>query len=123
VVEVGINGGLDIVAGYEDYTARYYNFSGKAVIWESPGTKLDAIVDALLAAGRVVAEQIGPWTQVRPPAPPKGQARISMLTPSGLHFGQADMDVLARDPLGAPVLRCAQELMQALISKSEQSRT
>ncbi len=115
VVEVGINGGLDIVAAYEDHTARYYNFSGAAIIWESPAATLNAPIDALIAAGRTVAAQIGPWTEPRPDAPPEGQARITMLTPSGPHFGQADMDALARDPLAAPVLQRAQMLMQALI--------
>jgi hypothetical protein len=28
VVEVGLEGGLDLLAAYPDYSARYYNFSG-----------------------------------------------------------------------------------------------
>ncbi len=122
VVEVGVNGGLDIVAAYADHTARYYNFSGAAVIWEAPGTTLDATIDALLEAGRVVAAQIGPWTEPRPPAPPQGEGRISMLTPSGLHFGQAEMGLLMNDPLAAPVLQRAQRLMEALMAESERSK-
>ena len=46
-----------------------------------------------------------------------------MLTPSGLHFGQAAMGLLMNDPLGAPVLQRAQVLMQALMEKSEQAKS
>ncbi|HEX8069112.1 MAG TPA: hypothetical protein VF546_04110 [Pyrinomonadaceae bacterium] len=122
VVEVALPEGLDIVAAYEDGTARYYNFSGAAVIWERPDTSLDAAVGALLEAGADVARQTGPWEGERPPAPSAGAARISMLTPSGLHFGQAPMDALMRDPMGGPVLHRAQVLMEKLIERAQAER-
>ncbi|UOQ72993.1 hypothetical protein [Hymenobacter cellulosilyticus] len=46
--------------------------------------------------------------------------RLNLLTPSGLHFGQAPFDTLWQDALGGPVLVAAQQLMQALIVKHEQ---
>ena len=49
VLEVPIDAGLDLLAAYEDRTARYYNHSGAAVIWERPDGRLDSAVDALLA--------------------------------------------------------------------------
>ncbi len=118
VVEVGLEQGLDLVAAYADGTARYYNYSGAGVVWERPDDSLADPIQALLAAGERVAAQIGPWEQPRPAAPAKGTARISMLTPSGLHFGQAPFDALWQDALGGPVLAAAQELMQALIARS-----
>lgn len=85
------------------------------MVWERPNSSLDLAIDKLLADGRTVAEAIGPWEKKRPPAPPKGQARINVLVPSGLHFGQAPLDTLAKDRLGGPLIASAFQLMQELI--------
>ena len=122
VVEVTLDEGLDIVAAYADHTARYFNYSGAAVVWERPNESLDQPIDSLLEAGKVVADQIGPWKEARPAAPPKGQVRISMLVPSGLHFGQGPFDALSKDPLGGPVIAAAMQLMQSLIAATESVR-
>jgi hypothetical protein len=117
VVEVTLKQGVDIVAAYADYTARYFNYSGAAVIWENPDDSLNTLIGDLLDAGKNIIHNIGPWEDARPPAPPRGQARVSMLTPSGLHFGQAPFDTLANDEMGGPIIRAATNLMQALIEK------
>ena len=70
-----------------------------------------------------MAALISPWEGVRPDAPPTGQVRISMLVPSGLHFGQAPFEVLIQDQMGGPVIAAAMQLMQTLIAKSEQCRS
>ena len=66
-------------------------------------------------AGSVVAQAIGPWKESRPPVPPKGFARINLLVPSGLHFGQGPLDSLAMDRLAGPVIASAFRPMQELI--------
>jgi hypothetical protein len=119
VVEVSLEQGLDIVAAYTDLSARYFNFSGGSIIWDHPNGSLEAAVQGLLEAGRVVVQQIGPWEGPRPPAPKKGDARINFLTPSGLHFGQAKLEQLSRDPLGGPVIARAIQLMEGLIAKTQ----
>lgn len=111
--------GLDIVAAYSDHSARYYNYSGTGVVWEHPDLTLDPIIDQLLAASEQVVTRIDPWEQSRPAPPPHDQARLSFLTPSGLHFGQGPMAMLSRDPLGARVLQLATVLMGELIAKSK----
>ncbi len=116
VVEVPVNAGLDLVAAYPEHTARYYNYSGAGIVWETNDPRLNPQIDALLAAGRRVADAIGPWEGDRPAAPTDGRARISMLTPSGLHFGEAPMDVFVTDPMAGPVLQAAFHLMQALMA-------
>jgi hypothetical protein len=118
VVEVAMPEGLDLLAAYPNHSARYYNFSGAGVVWEHPDSSLDPAIDQLLEASRQVVAQLGPWKEARPAPPPRDHARLSFLTPSGLHFGQGPMDVLARDPLGAQVLQLASELMRALIAKT-----
>ncbi len=118
-MEAGLNGGLDIIAAYADLSARYYNYSGAGVVWERPDATLDAPIQQVLSSGRVVAAQLGPWKGPRPPAPPQGIARVNMLTPSGLHFGEGSLQALASDPLGGPVIATAMALMRALIGKTK----
>jgi hypothetical protein len=118
VVEVGMPKGLDLLAAYADHRARYYNFSGAGMVWERPNDTLDDAIDDVLKKGSEVVGKIGPWKGVRPPAPSDGQARINMLTPSGLHFGEGTMDQLGKDPMGGAVLGAAISLMQRLIEIS-----
>jgi len=115
VVEVAMKRGLDLVAGYADHHARYYNYSGAGVVWERPNGTLDAAIDDLLRVGAVVARAIGPWKEARPPAPPEGNTRINLLVPSGLHFGEGPLETLERDRLGGPVIASALRLMLELV--------
>jgi hypothetical protein len=57
---------------------------------------------------------IGPWEGARPTALGQGQARLSMLTPIGLHFGQGDFRALSADPKGGALVSAATQLMVAL---------
>ena len=115
VVDVPVESGVDSVAAYEDGTARYLNYSGAAILWEAPDDRLAAVVREVLAAGQKIATVIGPWEGARPELP-AGQTRLSMLTPSGIHFGQAPFAALAREPMAAPLIDAATRLMQALIA-------
>jgi hypothetical protein len=117
IVEVSMPQGADIVAAYADRTARYFNFGGAAIIWEHPDESLDEAITHLLDAGQAIVRNIGPWENERPDVPPQGQARVNMLTPSGLHFGQAPLNALANDAMGGPIINAALDLMQALIRK------
>ena len=116
VVEVAVSGGLDVVAAWADHGARFYNYSGTGVVWERAGDALNADIDDLLKKAEILVCKIGPWNKPRPPAPPQGQARINILTPSGLHFGQGPYDALSKDALGGPLLGAAFNLMQELIA-------
>ena len=119
VVEVPMPNGLDLLAAYPDHTARYYNYSGSAVIWEHADASLDSPIDELLTTAAHIVQKIGPWDRPRPPAPPAEQARLNFLTPSGLHFGQGPLEALAREPLADRFIKLAVALMQALIAKTK----
>jgi len=121
VIEVALDEGVDVLAAYEDHTARYINYSSAGVVWEHPNDSLNESIDDLLNAGRRIVDKIGPWEDPRPSSPPVGQARICMLVPLGLHFGQASYDVLSRDQLAGPVLEAGVKLMQGLIELSSQT--
>lgn len=118
VVEVALPDGLELLAAYADHTARYHHHSGGGVVWEHADDSLDHVIDEILAAAQQVADGIGPWREPRPPAPPTGEARLSFLTASGLHFGQATLPALEEHPTAGPVLQHALVLMQALIERA-----
>jgi hypothetical protein len=111
VVEVVLPGGLDVLGVYADHTARYWNYSGKGVFWEHPNGKFDDAIDLIIETGQSLSEHIGPWSGPRPTDLPPDHARLSLLTPSGLHFGQGPFAALSKDPLGAPVVAAATRLM------------
>jgi hypothetical protein len=121
VVEVAMPEGLDLLAAYDDHTARYYNYSGAGVVWEHPDDSMDGQIDALIAAATDVVRQIGPWEGERPAAPPRHQIRLSFLTPGGLHFGQGPFDAISADPMGGPVVEAAMLLMSDLMQRAQSS--
>jgi hypothetical protein len=113
--------GLDLLAAYTDHSARYYNFSGAGIVWEHPDESLNATIDLLVAAGQVIVDKIEPWDKPRPAPPSRDQGRLNFLTPSGLYFGQASMNILGRDPLACRVIHLGVALMQALMAKTTKS--
>ncbi len=114
VVEVGMSGGLDLLAAYANATARYYNYSGRAVIWERADASLDgAIVDVLRAAVKIVP-YIGLSDEPHRPAPSTSDARLTILTPDGFCFGEGPLDVLGRDQMASSLLGPATALMTKL---------
>jgi hypothetical protein len=118
VVEVDMNKGQDFLAAYADQTAYYYNYSGAAVIWLRPDGSLDGQISSVLAAARAILPLIGPWTESRRPPPSAGNARLNILTPIGLHFGEAPLRALDRDKNARPLLRAATALMAKLTKLS-----
>lgn len=122
VVEMPMDGGLDLLAAYPEHTARYYNYSGAAVVWEHANPSLDPFIDALLQGGERILQAIGPWEQPRPSAPPPGNIRISILAPAGLHFGQGPFKLMSADPLAKPAIDAATILMQQLIAFSRKTK-
>jgi len=114
VVEVGMKEGQDFLAIYADQTAYYYNYSGAAVIWLRPDTSLDGQINSVLAAARAILPLIGPWKEARCPPPSAGNARLNILSPIGLHFGEGPLGVLDRDRNARPLLRAATGVMAKL---------
>jgi hypothetical protein len=119
VVEVAMPEGLDLLAAYSDYTARYYNFSGAGIVWERPNESINKEISQVLQAGQVIMNRIGPWEGERLGAPKTGYGRINLLTTEGLHFGEGPMNVLMNDTLGGTMLKAAIALMSRLIDMSE----
>ncbi len=114
VIEVGMKEGLDLLAAYLDGTARYWNYSGRGVVWERPTVSLEPHVNRVLAAARTILPNIGVWEGPRRPPPEFGIIRLNLLTPAGIAFGEGPFEVLAKDPMAKPLIDAATNLMQQL---------
>ena len=76
VVDMGLDEGTDTLAGYADGSARYFNQSGAAVVWDAPGdAAIGAAIRQLLAAGQAIVDATGPLDGPRPPVPGPGSPR------------------------------------------------
>jgi len=107
VVEVGLDGGLDSVAAYKDHSARYFNHSGAAVIWDTATPEMNAHIDPFLEVAEAVGANTEPWKEHHPPPPRRGMMLINILTPGGIHIGTGRMDAMQSDPMGATVTHAA----------------
>ena len=118
IVEVGMDNGLDVLASFQNGTARYINHSGKLIIWETTDdAQANQITDSLFEAGEVVISRIGPWDKPRRPQPAVGNVRLSFLVSDGLYFGEGPIDLLFKDAMAGPTLNAATQLMMYLTEK------
>ena len=117
VIDVGLDRGLDTLAGYEDGTARYLNQAGGAIVWEARDPSIDDAINALITSAQAVVERSGPLDGPRPAAPPAGYAAIWILTDNGIHLGAGPFQTLATDALGGPVIASGTDLMRQLIER------
>ncbi|MEO5943486.1 MAG: hypothetical protein ABIP30_03555 [Ferruginibacter sp.] len=118
VLEINMPQGNDTLAAYADHSARYYNYSGKSIIWEHPDNSLDTLIDGIFEHSKNVVAQIGPWKNVRPEPPINNMARINFLTSKGLHFGEASQQILFNDAMAGKLMYAMLNLMNALIDRS-----
>ena len=119
IVEVGLDDGLDVLASFNNGTARYINHTGKILVWETTNDEAaNKIITDLFASSQRIVNQIGVWDKARRPNPTKGNVRITFLVSDGLYFGEGPINVLFSDPMASPALTKATELMQYLTQKS-----
>ncbi len=122
IVEVGLDDGLDVLASFNNGTARYINHTGKMLIWETTEDEAaNELTKELFLHSQNIVNQLGPWNKPRRPHPTKGNARITFLVSDGLYFGEGPTDVLFNDPMGSAALTTATRLMQYLTEKSLRS--
>ncbi|GAM99500.1 hypothetical protein U91I_03154 [alpha proteobacterium U9-1i] len=118
VAEVGLEGGLDTLAAYADGRVRYINQTGKMSIIEGEAPPLGARTSSLFEKAKTLLARIGPWHGDRLAPPRAGDARLTFLATDGLYFGHGPMADLSRDPLAAPVMLAAAELLNATVEFS-----
>ncbi|MBX2929780.1 MAG: hypothetical protein KF852_18245 [Saprospiraceae bacterium] len=121
IVEVGMEGGLDVLAAFSDGTARYLNHSERAIISDAPTEATNPLIATLWHHSINVVNKIGPWDKPRLEPPQTGMVRLSFLVSGQLYFGQAPMDVFFNDPMAGPVLNSAAQLMAYLTETATQN--
>lgn len=114
VLEVPVDGGLDLLAAYADHSARYINHAGNVIIWDTRGDDMDESIDDLLRACRPMAESVGPWVGKRPDPPQHERVRLNVLTPSGLRVREGTFAELSEDTLADPAITAGVTLLQLL---------
>ena len=81
VMEAAMTGGFDTLAAYQDGTARYLNFSGKAIFWDRPDVTIRELCQKLLGAAAADGARAKPRTSV---ALPRFGMQATLLTRSGM---------------------------------------
>ena len=115
VVEVPVDGGLDALAAYSEGGVRFIHHTGRLSVLEGV-PQLRPRVQALFEASKPAVERSGPWDGKRLPPPRGDRVRLTFLASDGLHFGEGEMSTMQRDPLAAPVIAKATELLQAVVA-------
>jgi len=114
IVEVPLANGLDVLAAFSEGGVRYINQTGKLAFFE--GIKeLQPLVQRLFAASQTIVTRIGPWDKPRRSPPKAGTIRLTFLVSDGLYFGEGPMATMQRDPMAAPVIQNATELLQTIV--------
>lgn len=121
IVEVSMPRGLDVLAAFSDGTARYINHAEKLLVWENRTPESNSLIGQLLTHSANIVTRIGPWDQPRRAYPENGLVRLTFLASDGLYFGEGPFDALQDDPMAAPVLATATQLMAYLTSAALKS--
>lgn len=119
VVEYPVETGVDYVAAYADGSARYLNYSGGAVIWDTPRIAPD--IDAALIAFLNSAMGMLPHTADMGPWSPAAKVRITCLTLAGNRAFTPPGPQQVAQPFNA-CIGAAISLMGLLIDRSQQSK-
>ena len=106
--------GLEIVAAYSDYSARYWNHAGGGVIWDARDPELDKLNFNLLSAGFEIAKRIGVGLRDTLPVPQKGNIRIFIMAYDGSTVGEGPYEQLSREPMGRVAIDAGTKLIQGL---------
>lgn len=111
VIEMPSGDGYDTLAAYQDGSARYLNFSGKAIFWDK---KEDAGIRALCQGFIDSAVPSGNRAQPRTSLSlPKSGGQVTLLTRSGIY-------VVKNPP--QPVINAGAGLMMELIKRTAESK-
>ena len=117
VLENHTDKGLEIVAAYSDYSARYWSPTGTGVIWDAREKEMDQLVFNLLSVGFEITKRIGIGLRDMPPIPEKGHVRIFIMAYDGSTIGEGLYQQLIQDKMGNTAITTGYKLMNALIKK------
>ncbi len=111
VLEMPSGGAYDTLAGYVDGSARYLNFSGKAIFWDARDPAIKRLCQALVDSTIPASGKAKPRTSL---SLPKRGIQVTMLTRSG--------PFLITSP-PKTVVSAGGALMLELIRRSQEKKT
>ena len=124
IVEVPLEGGLDTLAAYSDGRVRYINQTGKLTVVELGGSvSIEKLAKELVEVSTPVVQKLGPWEKDRLPSPAAGNIRLTFLVSDGLYFGEGPLNIMQGEPMAAPIIRKAIELLQAVVNTTIEEQT
>ena len=114
VVEVPLEGGLDVLAAYADGTVRYIHHTGRVAVFEGAPDSVAEQGKLLVHAAIPLAAARGLCkNRAKPPA--FGGLRLSLLAADGLHVRDGTFGDISRDQVASPVLKQAQRLLDIVV--------
>jgi hypothetical protein len=119
IVENHTDKGLEIVAGYSDYSARYWTPFGTGVIWDAREKEMDQLTFDLLSVGFEITKRIGIGLRDMPPIPEKGYLRIFIMAYDGSTIGEGPYGQLSQDKMGNAAIIGATRLINAMKKKQK----
>ena len=110
VIEVPVQGAYDTLAAYQDGSARYLNFSGKAIFWDAPEATVKSLCQGFIDSTVPAASRATPRKSI---ALPKSGTQVTLLTRSGIY--------VILDPPQL-IVQAASKLMAELIRRASQKK-
>lgn len=110
VLEMPSGGAYDTLAAYVDGSARYLNFSGRAIFWDAPNPTVKRLCQAMVDSTIPASGRAKPRTSL---SLPKRGVQVTMLTRSGPFLITAPPK---------PVVDAGAALMLELIRRAEERK-
>ena len=110
VIEVPVQGAYDTLAAYQDGSARYLNFSGKAVFWDVRDSAIKSLCQGFIDSTVPASSKAIPRTSV---ALPKSGTQVTLLTRSGNY-------AISSPPQS--IVQAASNLMAELMRRASQKK-
>jgi len=82
VIEMPMRGGYDTLAAYQDGSARYLNFSGKAIFWDQKDEAIKSLCQRLIDSTIPESPRAAPRQDT---VLPKSGSQVTLLTRSGMY--------------------------------------
>jgi hypothetical protein len=107
IIEMPSGGAYDTLAAYVDGSARYLNFSGKAIFWDQPDPTVKTMCQAFVDSTIPASSQATPRSSL---SLPKSGGQVTLLTRSGIY-------VITDPP--EPVVGAGAALMMELMKRAK----
>ncbi|HSB03168.1 MAG TPA: hypothetical protein VLE49_21130 [Anaerolineales bacterium] len=119
IIENHMEQGLDLLAAYADHTARYSNYSGAGLVWDTRDPEIDHLIDDMLSVGQELMKWIGVNQNENLPIPPKGSIRLFMMSYDGSYSGEGPYAQFFQGQTAGYAIQVGHNLMMGLIKKAQ----